>query len=105
MHETSRVSSAISVCDNYLSFISILLLAAIARWVRCWTTDQRVVLGESSRPLGDCAFTSFSNDLHLSFMLGIMDFSDIVILCNRPNCCQQDNKSYDQPLFTTGLFS
>ena len=30
-----------------------------------------------------------------------MDFSDIVILCNRPNnCCQQNLKSSDEPLFS-----
>ena len=39
-------------------------------------------------------------------MLGQVDFSDIAILCNRPNnCCQQNLKCFDEPLFSLGLFS
>ena len=34
-----------------------------------------------------------------------MDFNDIVILCNRPNsCCQQNLKCFDMPLLSLGLF-
>ena len=41
-----------------------------------------------------------------SVLLGLMDFSDIVILCNRPiNCCQQNLKCFDMPLLSLGLFS
>ena len=64
--------------------------------------DNRVALDMSSRPLGDCAFTNFcfSNDFYFSFMLGLVDFSKTAILCNRPNnCCHQNLKSVDQPLF------
>ena len=65
--------------------------------------DHRVVLGETSRQLEDCALTKiyFCNHFYFSFMLGLVDFSDIAILCNRPNnCCQQNLKSSDQPLFS-----
>ena len=38
-------------------------------------------------------------------MPGQVDFSDILILCNRPNnCCQQNLKCFDEPLFSLGLF-
>ena len=53
MHRTSHVSSAISVGDNYHNFTTVLIHAAIARWIRHWTVDHRVVLGESSKSLGD----------------------------------------------------
>ena len=50
---------------------------------------------------------NFSNDFYFNFMLGLMDFSDIVILfdivilCNRPNnCCQQNLKCSDESLFS-----
>ena len=37
-------------------------------------------------------------------MLGLMDFSDLAILCNRPNnCCQQNLKCFDEPLFSLRL--
>ena len=70
--------------------------------------DHRVVQGDSSKPLEDCAFTKtcFGNDLYCSFMLDLVDFSDIAILRNRPNnCCQQNLKSFDHPLFSLSLFS
>ena len=46
--------------------------------------DDRVVLGES---LVDSVFTKicFGNTFYFSSMLGLADFSDITILCNRPN--------------------
>ena len=35
----------------------------------------------------------FSATIFISVLLGLMDFSDVVILCNRPNnCCQQKLK-------------
>ena len=43
----------------------------------------------------------FSNDFHFSFMLGLMDFVDIAIPCNRlNNCCRQNLKCFDEPLFS-----
>ena len=46
-----------------------------------------------------------SNDF-ISVLLGLMDFSDIVIFCSRPNsCCQQNLKCFDMPLLSLGLFS
>ena len=45
-----------------------------------------------------------SNCFYLSFMLGQVNFSDISILCNRPNnCCQQNLKCFDEHLFSLGL--
>ena len=46
----------------------------------------------------------FRNDFYFSF-LGLMDFSDIVTLCNRPNSCCQQNQCFDMPLLSLGLFS
>ena len=70
-----------------------LSLVEIARWVRRWTVDHSAVLIESSRPPGDFPFTEvcFCNDVYISFMLGLVDFSDIAILCNGPNDCYQQN--------------
>ena len=49
--------------------------------------------------------TFFSNDFYFSFV-SLMDFSDVVILCSRPNsCCQQNLKCFDMPLLSSGLFS
>ena len=49
---------------------------------------------------------SFQQFFYLSFMPGQVNFSDIVILCNRPNnCCLQNLKCFDEPLFSLGLFS
>ena len=43
---------------------------------------------------------------YFSFLLGLMDFNDIAILCSRRNsCCQQDLKFIDKPLLSLGLFS
>ena len=48
----------------------------------------------------------FYVSFQLSFMLSQVNFSDIAILCNRPNnCCQQDFKFFDEPLFSLALFS
>ena len=50
----------------------------------------------------------FSNDFTI-VLLGLMDFSDIVTLCNRPNSCYQQNlnwfKRFDMLLLSLGLFS
>ena len=47
----------------------------------------------------------FSAMIFISVLLGLMDFSDIGILCSRPNsCCQQNRKCFDMPLLSLGLF-
>ena len=47
----------------------------------------------------------FSNDFYFSFV-GLIDFSDIVMLRSSPNSCWQQNLNYfDIPLLSLGLFS
>ena len=41
--------------------------------------------GDGSRSLGDAYQIYFSNDFYFNFMLGLVDFSDLAILCHRPN--------------------
>ena len=56
----------------------------------------------------ETAFTiiPFSNEFYFSFMLGLVDLSEVAILCDRPNnCFQQNQKSFDQLLFFLGLSS
>ena len=64
-----------------------------------------MVQAEGSSPGGDIYQISFfSNDF--SVLLGLMDFSDIVILCSQPNSCYQRNfKCFDMPLLFLDLFS
>ena len=72
---------------------------AVAQWVKHWSSKHRVVQAEGSRQRGDDYQTFFSNDFH--FSLGLMDFSAITMLCNRPNnCCQQNLKCFDEPSFS-----
>ena len=62
------------------------------QWVRCWNSEHRVVQAEGLSPGGDTyqAFF-FSAMTFYSVLSGLMDFSDIVMLCSRPNsCCQQN---------------
>ena len=48
----------------------------------------------------------FSAMIFISVLLGLMDFSEMVILCSGPNsCCQQNLKCFDMPLLFLGLFS
>ena len=48
----------------------------------------------------------FSAMIFISVLLGLMDFSDIVILCSGQNsCCQQTLRCFDVPLLSFGLFS
>ena len=49
----------------------------------------------------------FSAMIFISGLLSLMDFSDIVILCSRPNsCCQQNLKCcFDMSSLSLGLFS
>ena len=76
----------------------------VAQWVRRWRSDHRVVQAEGSCPGRDiCDFLAM---ISISVLSGLMDFSDIVILCIRPNsCCQQNLKCFDMPLLSLGLFS
>ena len=47
----------------------------------------------------------FRNDF-ISVLLGLIDFSDIVMLDSGPNsCCQQNLECFDMPLLSLGLFS
>ena len=46
----------------------------------------------------------FGNYFYFSFIADLVDFKNIMILCNRPNyCCQQNLKSFDHPWF--GVFN
>ena len=48
----------------------------------------------------------FSAMIIISVLLGLMDFSDIVILCGRPNsCCQQNLKVFVSLYYATFLIS
>ena len=48
----------------------------------------------------------FSAVIFISVLLGLMDFSDIVMLhSGRNSCCQQNLKCFDMPLLSLGLFS
>ena len=47
----------------------------------------------------------FSAMIFISVLLGLIDFSDIVMLLSRPkSCCQQNLKCFDMPLLSLGLF-
>ena len=73
----------------------------VAQWVR----RHRIVQVEGSSPSGDI-YDFFSAMIFISVLLGLMDFSDIVILCITPNsCCQQNLTRFDMPLLSSGLFS
>ena len=61
-----------------------------------------MVQAEGKSPGGNI----FSAMIFISVLLGLIDFSDIVMLRNGPNsCCQQNLKCYDMPLLSSGLFS
>ena len=48
----------------------------------------------------------FSAVIFISVLLGLIDFSDIVMLPSEPNsCCQQNLKCFEMPLLSLGLFS
>ena len=48
----------------------------------------------------------FSAMIFISVLLGLIVFSDIVMLRNGPNrCCQQNLKCFDMTLLSLGLFS
>ena len=47
----------------------------------------------------------FSAMISISALLDLMEFSYVVILCNMPNsCCQQNLKCIDMPSLSLGLF-
>ena len=78
----------------------------VAQWVRRWSSDHRVVQAEGSSPGGDTYQTFFSAMIFISVLSGLIDFSDIMMLCSGPNiCCQQNLKCFDMPLLSLGLFS
>ena len=66
------------------------LTVTVAQWVRRWSSGHRVVQAEGSSPGGDTYHIFFSAVIFISVLLqGLVDFSDIVILCSRSNsCCQ-----------------
>ena len=64
-----------------------------------------MVKTEGSSPGGD-TYQNFSAMIFISVLLGLIDFSDIVMLRSGPNsCCQQNFKCFDMPLLSLGLFS
>ena len=92
--------------NNQQNFKVSFSTVAVAQWVKRWTTGHRVVQAEGSSPGGDIYEFCFSAMIFISVLLGLMDFSDIVILYSRPNsCCQQNLKCIDVPLLSLGLFS
>ena len=65
-----------------------------------------MVQAEGSSPGGDTYQTFFSAIIFISVLLGLIDFSDIVMLRSGPNIgCQQYLKCFDMPLLSLGLFS
>ena len=64
-----------------------------------------VVQAEVSSPGGD-TYQHFSAMIFITALLGLIDFSDIVMLGSGQNsCCQQNLKCFDMPLLSLGLFS
>ena len=62
-----------------------------------------MVQAEGSSPGGD-TYQNFSAMILIS--VGLIDFSDIVMLGRGPDsCCQQNLKCFDMPLLSLGLFS
>ena len=65
-----------------------------------------MVQGEGLSPGGDTYQNIFSAMIFISVLLGMIGFSDIVMLPGGPNsCCQQNLKCFDMPLLSLGLFS
>ena len=64
-----------------------------------------MVQAEGSSPGGDTYQTFFSAMIFISVLLGLIDFSDIMMLRSGPNsCCQQYLKCFDMLLLSLGLF-
>ena len=61
---------------------------AVAQWVRRWSSCCRVLQAEGSSTGADI-HKLFSAMIFISVLLVLMDFSDFVILCSKPNgCCR-----------------
>ena len=67
MHGKTRVSSAISVCDNLQNSKTGFSTAA-AQWVRRWSGGHRVVQAEVSSPGGDIYQICFQQRFYFSFV-------------------------------------
>ena len=64
-----------------------------------------MVQAEGSSPGGD-TYQNFSAMIFISVLLGLIDFSDIVMLGSGPNSYYQQNlECFDMPLLSLGLFS
>ena len=60
---------------------------------------------EGSSP-GGYTNQNFCAMIFISVLLGLIDFSDIVMLGSGPNsCCQENLKCFDMPLLSLALFS
>ena len=64
----------------------------------CWTNNVR--------QFDPSLIKHFFSMIFISVLLGLIDFSDMVMLRSGPNsCCQQNLKCFDMPLLSLGLFS
>ena len=64
-----------------------------------------MVQAEGSSPGGD-TYQNLSAMIFISVLLGLIDFSDIVMLRTGPkSCCQQNLKCFNMPLLSLGLLS
>ena len=65
-----------------------------------------MVQAEGLSPVGDAYQTFFSAMIFISVLLGLIDFSHIVMLRSGPNsCCQQNFKCFYMVLLSLDLFS
>ena len=77
----------------------------VVQWVRRWSSGNRVVQAEGQSLGGDKYLIFFSAIIFISVLLGLMDSSDIMILCNGPNSyCQQNLTCFDMSLLCLSLF-
>ena len=107
------------VCNIYLFAIinknfnkSFTPVRAVAQWVRRRSSKieiKSVVTGYCTLEVParvETLTNLFSAMIIISVLLGLMDFSDIVILCSRPNsCCQQKLKVFVSLYYATFLIS
>ena len=62
-----------------------------------------MVQAEGSSPGWRYLSNIFSANIFISVLLGLIDFSDIMMLRSGPNsCCQQNLKCFDMPLLSLG---
>ena len=108
--ESSNLIQSYFTADETRDFPCIAVLpenpkVVVAQWVRHWSSDRRVVQAEGSSPDRETLIKYFGLNF-ISVLLGLIDFSDIVMLRSGPNsCCQQNLKCFDMPLLLLGLFS